>query len=41
MLPESNDRLICPRLTLMLAMCLTFVIRMRRMSLLPVYRSAP
>lgn len=36
MLTESNDRLICPRLTLMLAMCLTFIIRMRR---IPIFHA--
>ncbi|GEM_PF-6713689 len=29
----ANERLIYPRLTLMLAMCLSFIIRVRRISL--------
>jgi len=35
MMMESNDHLIYPRVTLMLAMCLSFIIRIRRLSLHP------
>jgi len=39
MLPEANDQLIYPRVTLMLAMCLSFIIRIRRMSFQPADRT--
>ncbi|MDQ6965902.1 MAG: hypothetical protein Q9M23_03135 [Mariprofundaceae bacterium] len=41
MMMGSNDYLIYPRVTLMLATCLSFLIRVRRMLLNPVDHTVP